>query len=156
ALDRADAAVEGWQLHALTFPAVAERLARGYRAARKLLPADWTDAHPDALHELRKRIVAHRYQMEIVIPLWRRFARMWVAEAQRLRERLGHHHDLTLLRQMTEPNQPLERWRTHLAPAILARMAEHGRGARRGARRLLVDKPKAFQRRLEVMWATSA
>jgi CHAD domain-containing protein len=154
ALDRAGDAVERWPLHVLTFAQVAERLTRGYRAARNLMPTDWTDADAEALHELRKRVVAHRYQMEMVIPLWRRFGRMWVAEAQRLRERLGHHQDLTLLLRLTEPHQPLAPWRSRLTPAIGTRMAEYVLSARRGAQRLLVEKPRAFQRRLEVMWET--
>jgi CHAD domain-containing protein len=156
ALDQAAAAVEHWPLHVLTFAEVAERLTRGYRAARNLLPADWTEADDEALHELRKRIVAHRYQMEMVVPLWRRFGRMWVGAAQRLRERLGHHQDLTLLLRLTQAHQPLAPWRSRLAPAIEARMSEHVRSARRGAQRLLVEKPKAFRRRLNVMWENGA
>jgi CHAD domain-containing protein len=136
----------------LTFAEVAERLARGYRAARKLVPGSWPQADAEALHELRKRIVAHRYQMETVIPLWRRFGKMWVGEAQRLRERLGQHQDLMLLLRMTQPHQPLARWRLRLTPAIEARIAEHVRAARRIAMRLLVEKPRAFRRRLEAMW----
>jgi CHAD domain-containing protein len=154
ALDQAGEAVGHWPLDTLTFAEVAERLTRGYRAARQLMPADWAKADAEALHELRKRIVAHRYQMEMVVPLWRRFGRMWVGAAQRLRERLGHHQDLTLLLRLTQAHQPLAPWRSRLAPAIEARMAEHVRSARRGALRLLVDKPKAFRRRLNVMWET--
>src|SRR5436190_8995363 len=152
ALATAGAAVENWTLHSLTFAEVAERLARGYRAARKLVPGRWPQADAEALHELRKRIVAHRYQMETVVPLWRRFGRMWVGEAQRLRERLGQHQDLVLLLRMTQPHQPLAHWRSRLTPAIEARIAEHVRAARRIAMRLLVEKPRAFRRRLEAMW----
>ena len=152
ALDQAGAAVESWPLHLLIFAEIAERLARGYGAARNAQPENWLDATGEALHELRKRIVTHRYQMEIVVPFWRRFVKMWVGEAQRLRERLGHHQDLLLLVRLTEPHQPLARWRARLRPAIDARKAEHVRAARRIAVRLLVEKPRAFRRRLEVMW----
>jgi len=155
-LDGASAEVAHWPLHLLTFTEIAERLARGYRAARDLMPASWTEADGEALHELRKRVVAHRYQMELVIPLWRRFGRMWVGEAQRLRERLGQHQDLLLLLRMTEPHQPLAPWRSRLTPAIDARKAEHVRASCRIAQRLLVEKPKAFRRRLEVMWEAGA
>src|SRR5262249_51693354 len=81
ALDQALAAVEQWPLHRMTSPDVARCLTRGYRAAREALPDDWADATGEDLHELRKRIVTHRYQMEIVVPLWRRFGKMWVREA---------------------------------------------------------------------------
>ena len=39
----------------------------------------------------------HRYQMDLVEPLWPRFARMWTAECQRLRDRLGQYQDLLVL-----------------------------------------------------------
>src|SRR6266567_3985271 len=105
ALAYADASIEEWPLHALTFADVADRLARAYRAARRALPRDWSDADAEDLHEVRKRIVNHRYQMETVAPLWPRFGRMWVGEAQRLRERLGKHHDLLLLSGLLHPHQ---------------------------------------------------
>jgi CHAD domain-containing protein len=153
-LDQAVAAVEVWPLHLLTFLDVAKCLTRGYRSARDALPESWSAADGEELHELRKRIVAHRYQMETVVPLWKRFGKMWVGEAQRLRERLGKHQDLLLLIKMTEPHQPLARWRSRLRPAIDERGANHVRAARRIAQRLFVEKPKAFRRRLEVMWET--
>src|SRR5258708_4311088 len=68
ALDQADAAVERWPLHVLTFADVAQRLALGYGAARRALPESWADADGEMLHELRKRSVSHRYQMETVVP----------------------------------------------------------------------------------------
>jgi len=154
ALDQALAAVEQWPLHQLTFPDVARCLTRGYRAAREALPQDWAEATGEDLHELRKRIVTHRYQMETVVPLWRRFGKMWVGEAQRLRDRLGQQQDLLLLVKMTEPHQPLARWRSRLRPAIIERGNEHLRAARRIAERLFVERPRAFRRRLEVMWET--
>ena len=154
ALDQAQAAVELWPLHPLTFADVAERLTRGYRSARNALPQSWVDSGGEELHDLRKRIVTHRYQMETVAPLWPRFGKMWIGEAQRLRDRLGKHQDLLLLARMTAPRQPLARWRSRLQDAIDQRSAEHVRAARRIAHRLFVEKPKAFRRRLEVMWET--
>jgi CHAD domain-containing protein len=155
ALDHADASVELWPLHVLTFAEVAARLAGGYRAARRMVPENWDDASAEDLHELRKHIVTHRYQMETVVPLWRRFGKMWVGEAQRLRERLGQDQDLLQLVRLTEPHQPLAPWCSRLRPAIDERKATHVRAARRIAQRLLVEKPKAFRRKLDVMWETA-
>jgi CHAD domain-containing protein len=154
ALDRATAAVDQWPLHVLTFHDIAGRLMRGYRAARRELPEDWAQADGDDLHELRKRIINHRYQMEIVQPLWPRFTKMWIGEAQRLRERLGQHQDLLMLQRLTAPHQPLARWRSRLAPTLSQRQARHVVAARRLAQRLFVEKPNSFRRRLEVMWVT--
>jgi len=151
-LAQAESAVERWPLHTLTFADVADRLALGFRDARRALPRSWSDTEPEDLHELRKRIVNHRYQMETVAPVWPRFGRMWVGEAQRLRDRLGRHQDLTLLTALMQPHQPLAPWRSRLAPAIAQRMLDHVAAARRIASRLFVEKPGAFRRRLEVIW----
>jgi CHAD domain-containing protein len=154
ALDEAGAAVDRWPLHVLTFADVAKQLAAHYRGARRAVPKDWSDADPTTLHELRKLVVVHRYQMQIVEPLWQRFTKVWIAEAQRLRERLGQHQNLEVLLTLTEPHQPLAHWRARLAPAIESRRRRHVAAAKRIATRLFVDKPGAFRRRLNVMWET--
>jgi CHAD domain-containing protein len=155
ALDDAEAAVGAWPLQAITFAQIAERLAAGYGAARAAQPDAWAQAGAEELHELRKRIVNHRYQMEIVTPLWRRFIKMWIGEAQRLRERLGKNQDQFVLARLTEPHQPLAHWRSRLLPAIEEHKAAHVKASRRMAARLLMEKPKIFRRRLEVMWETA-
>jgi CHAD domain-containing protein len=152
ALEEASTLVERWPLHLLTFDDVADQLARFYRAARGLAPPDWPAAPGEALHEFRKRVVIHRYQMDIIEPLWPRFARMWTGEAQRLRDRLGRHQDLLMLESLTAPHQPLARWRSRLMPAIAERKAAHVDGSSRIAARLFVEKPNALRRRLATMW----
>jgi CHAD domain-containing protein len=156
ALARAEASIERWPLQVLTFADVADRLTRAYRTARRTLPPNWSDADAEDLHEVRKRIVNHRYQMETVAPLWPRFGRMWVGEAQRLRDRLGQHHDLMLLNALMQPHQPLAPWRSRLAPAVAGRMKDHVAAARRIASRLFVEKPGAFRRRLAIIWETGS
>jgi CHAD domain-containing protein len=152
ALDDAEAAIPTWPLQGVTFAEIAERLARGYRSARSMQPAVWSHADTEELHELRKRVVNHRYQFEIAQPLWPRFIKMWVGEAQRLRERLGKHQDLLVLERLTGAHQPLAHWRSRLATAIEQRKAAHVVTSERIAKRLFLEKPKAFQRRLEAMW----
>jgi CHAD domain-containing protein len=152
ALDEAEGMVGRWPLYVVTFEALAGELARFYRGARRLIPADWPAAGAEELHELRKRVVIHRYQIEIVEPLWPRFVKIWTGEAQRLRDRLGKHQDLLVLASLTGPHQPLVRWRSRLAPAIGERRAVHVAAAERIAARLFLDKPKAVERRLVGMW----
>jgi CHAD domain-containing protein len=156
ALDRADSRIERWPLDPVTFPAVAENLREGYRRARHAIPEDWRIATPEELHELRTRVVVHRYQIEIIEPLWPRLGRSWVKEAQRLRARLGRHNDLTILARFVEPRGPLARWRSRLQWVIGQRQAQHVAAARRLAARLFAEKPKAFQARLEAMWNGAA
>ena len=152
ALDQAEAMVERWPLHMLTFDNVADQLAYVYRKVRQLIPDDWAAAEAEELHELRKWVVIHRYQMDIIEPLWPRFAKMWTTEAQRLRDRLGRHQDVLMLASLTGVHQPLARWRSRLAPAIAQRRAAHVDGAARLASRLFVEKPNSFRRRLTAIW----
>jgi len=151
ALTTAAQAVDAWLLD-ISFADVAEGFARHYRRARRAIPAAWQDTEPETLHELRQRVVEHRYHMELVEPLWPRFGKLWVAEAQRLRERLGSHQDLVVLGAATGPHQPLAPWRSRLAPLIEQRKAAHAAGAKRLADRLFAERPGAFRRRLESLW----
>lgn len=149
---RAGAAVDRWPLARFDRDAAARQLGAQYRRARKAIPEDWPAASADALHTLRQRVVEHRYQMEIAETLWPKVMQAWVLEAQRLRDRLGAHHDLAVLEQLTGPGQPLSRWRSQLAPLIAARQAAHVAGARRLAGRLFAETPKAFLARMAALW----
>jgi CHAD domain-containing protein len=151
-LDEAAAAAVLWPLDSFGFTAIAERLTAGYRRARRRIPADWSLASAEALHDLRLGVVDHRYQMEMIEPLWPRFGRMWTAEAERLRERLGRCQDLDVLKRLTGVRQPLAHWRSRLTPACAERSAELAQRAARIARRLFAERPKAFRRRLETLW----
>lgn len=152
ALDHATAAAMGWPMDTVGFAAVADGLAASYARARRAIPESWTGASPEALHVLRQRVVVHRYQMELAVPLWPKIGRVWIAEAQKLRDRLGHFQDLAVLQDFTAPHQPLAPWRSRLVPLIAARQAEHAASAARVARRLFAEKPKAFRRRLMSLW----
>jgi CHAD domain-containing protein len=147
--------VDRWSLDHVKFADLAESLTAGYRRAQEAVPADWTSAETEALHALRQRVIIHRYQMELATPLWPRLARVWTQEAQRLRDRLGRHHDLAMLANLAAPHQPLARWRSRLAPAIASRQADHIEAAMRQAGRLFAERPKAFCRRMEALWAAS-
>jgi CHAD domain-containing protein len=152
ALDRAEARIERWPLDELSFANVAEGLRQDYRRARHLIPDNWRAAPAHDLHELRQRVVVHRYQMEIIEPLWPRLGRSWVREAQKLRNRLGKVQDLAVLSRYAEPHQPLARWRSRLQSVISQRQAQHVAASRRIAGRLFAEKPKSFRQRLEAMW----
>jgi CHAD domain-containing protein len=154
ALSDADVAVDRWPIRNLKFNDVAKQLTASYRDARRAVPERWSHANPEALHELRKLVVIHRYQIQVVQPLWKRFTKMWISEAQKLRERLGGHQDLEVLQALTEPGQPLAFWHARLDPPIAARKRRHVAAAKKIATRMFVDKPGGFRRRLIVMWKT--
>jgi CHAD domain-containing protein len=151
-LDATTSAIESWPLDPFDFSSIAERLAAGYRAARQAIPHDWAQASAEDLHHLRQRVVDHRYQMELVEPLWPRQGRMWTEEAERLRDRLGRCQDLEILKRLTGPHQPLAHWRSRLTPACAERTTELSHRAARIALRLFAERPKAFRHRLEALW----
>jgi CHAD domain-containing protein len=151
-IDGAAAAVEAWPLDPFDFSAIAAQLAVGYRGARRRMPSDWTLASDAELHQFRQRVVEHRYQMELVVPLWPRFGKMWTEEAERLRDRLGKCQDLAVLERLTGPHQPLSHWRSRLTPACAERRLQLTHRAARIARRLFAEQPKAFRHRLETLW----
>ena len=151
-LDGALASVEAWPLDAFDFSAIAAQLAAGYRSARKRKPSEWPTASDAELHDFRRRVVDHRYQMGLVEPLWPQFGKMWIKEAERLRDRLGKCQDLAVLERLTGPHQPLARWRARLTPACAERRLQLTHRAAHIARRLFAEQPKAFRHRLEALW----
>jgi len=147
-LDQTTLFMAGWEFEEITFKQVATRLASIYERARGMVPDVWAEADPEHIHDLRKKVIEHRFQMELVEPLWPRLTKVWVAEAQRLRERLGCFNDLRVLESLTAPHQPLAPWRSRLTPLIAERQARHLESANRLCRRLFADRPKAFRQRL--------
>ena len=152
ALEAAEAEVNTWPLE-ISFAALARELSETYKLGRDDAPAkDWREVDAEVLHDLRRRVVAHRYQMELVEPLWPKFGKLWVAEAQRLRDRLGAFQDLSVLLGFTAPHGALAPWRSRLTPLIDARRAKHAKAAQRIAGRLFAERPRAFRKRIEALW----
>ena len=152
-LDYATLSLERWPLKAIDFDIVTDGLTSTYRRARQLVPDTWSDSEAEQLHDLRRRVVEHRHQMDIIEPLWPRLGKVWAEEAQRLRNQLGSCQDLAVLAELTAPHQPLAPWRSRLAPLISARRDAHLKSAARLAGRLFAEKPKAFRRRIAALWS---
>jgi CHAD domain-containing protein len=152
-LDFASLTVDRWPLKAIAFDVVADALTSTYRRSRQLVPEKWIEADAEHLHDLRRRVVEHRHQMDLVEHLWPRLGQVWAEEAQRLRNRLGACQDLAVLTALTGPHQPLAPWRSRLAPAIEARRGAHLKTAARIASRLFAEKPKAFRRRIAALYS---
>lgn len=152
-LDYATLSIERWPLAEIDFDTVADELTATYRRARQLMPNNWPETDADHLHDLRRRVVEHRHQMELVEPLWPRLAKVWAQEAQRLRDRLGACQDLAVFTGFTAPHQTLAPWRSRLGPVIEARRIAHLNTAARIAGRLFAEKPKAFRTRIAALWS---
>jgi CHAD domain-containing protein len=152
-LDYATLSLERWPLKEIDFDTVADGLTSTYRRARQLLPDSWPEAEAEHLHDLRRRVVEHGHQMDLIEPLWPRLGQVWAEETQRLRSRLGACQDLAVLTNLTAAHQPLAPWRSRLAPVIAARRASHLKTAARLAGRLFAEKSKAFRRRIAALWS---
>jgi CHAD domain-containing protein len=152
-LDYATLSLERWPLAAINFDTVADGLIATYRRGRQLLPENWAEADAEHLHDLRRRVVEHSHQMNLIEPLWPRLGKVWSEEAQRLRNRLGACQDLAVFTGLTAPHQPLAPWRSRLAPVIEVRRGAHLKTAARIAGRLFAEKPKAFRRRIAALWS---
>ena len=151
AIRSASCAVDRWPVASIGFDEIANSLTATYRRARRRIPDDWSKASAEELHELRRRVIEHRYQMELVAPLWPGLGKAWVDEAQRLRDRLGRYQDLVVLTGLTGRGRPLARWRTRLAGPIKERQSVHLAAAARLASRLFAERPKAFRRRMRAL-----
>lgn len=124
---------------------VVEGLRRAYAKARDAL--DVSD--PEALHDLRKRVVTHRYQMSFFADLAAGRGAERAARAQKLRDVLGRFQDIeTLHHRMDGVGDTL--------PAdLVARIADAAQAQQRAlmrkAKRLHADlfrvKPRAFGRK---------
>jgi len=152
-LDYATLSLERWPLKAIDFDIVTDGLTSTYRRARQLVPDTWANSEAEHLHDLRRRVVEHRHQMDLIEPLWPRLGKVWAEEAQRLRNQLGSCQDLAVLAELTAPHQPLAPWRSRLTPLISARRDAHLKSAARLAGRLFAEKPKAFRRRIAALWS---
>ena len=152
-LDYATLSLERWPLAAINFDTVADGLIATYRRARQLVPDNWAEADAEHLHDLRRRVVEHRHQMDLMETLWPRLGQVWAEEAQRLRNRLGACQDLAVFTGLTALHQPLAPWRSRLSPVIEARRGAHLKTAARLAGRLFAEKPKAFRRRIAALWS---
>jgi len=151
-LDYALLSLERWPIKDIDFGTIADQLTETYKRARRLVPADWKSPNAEDLHELRRRVVEHRHQMDLIEDLWPRLSEVWGEETQRLRNRLGACQDLEVLTRLTEPHQPLAHWRAKLLPIVAARRAAHLKNASRLAGRLFAEKPKAFRQRIAALW----
>jgi CHAD domain-containing protein len=141
-----------WNLSETGFADIADALSTTYRRAQRSIPKDWEAIEAEELHELRRRVVEHRYQMELIEPAWPRMGKLWVDEAQRLRTRLGKYQDLAVLTLKAGPHQSLAPWRSRLMPLIAHCQHDHAVAAKRIAARIFAESPKSFRRRLEALW----
>ncbi|EGP09035.1 CHAD domain-containing protein [Bradyrhizobiaceae bacterium SG-6C] len=155
-LDRASACTMSWRLEQIPFDEIVGALARSYRRARRRLPRDWNGADPEDIHDFRKAVVAFRYQLDLIAPLWPKVWNSFIGEVQKLRTQLGRSNDLVAFSLLIQPNQPLARWRSRLTPYIETRQQFHRGRAQALAARVFAETPRSFRNRVRAMAKAAA
>lgn len=126
-------------------------LARAYRQARR----DEDFSTPEAMHELRKRVVTHRYQMSFFSDLTGKAAKR-VQRAQHLRDLLGQIQDIETLKIRLEHADDLPAARREAArKACDTAQAELAAEARKAHRSLFRRPAAAFHARLKDQMAAA-
>ena len=104
-------------------------------------------------HEWRKRVKDLGYQMRLLKPIWPKMQKDLADELERLADYLSDDHDLAILRQTVVQRPPEDCTQLEdLVALIDQRRGELEVKAGRLGKRMYVDKPNAFVRRLEVYW----
>src|SRR5262245_48872953 len=151
AVQEALARLDDWASVSDQWPSVAVGVEEVYHRAQEAFAAARQDATVESLHEWRKQTKYLRHQLELLRPLWPEVLEPLAAEADHLGERLGDDHDLALLRhEVTSRRRRLGDRKSceRLIELIDQRREELQDEARLLGRRLLLDPPKTFRRRL--------
>lgn len=155
-LTRATACLANWPLERSSLEDIVTALAQSYRRARRRLPRKWEDTDPEALHDFRKAVVAFRYQLDLIAPLWPKVWHAFIDEVQRLRLQLGRSNDLVALSLLMQPKQLLAHWRSRLTPPIESRRRFHLARARLLAGRVFAESPRSFRKRIQALARAAA
>jgi CYTH domain-containing protein/CHAD domain-containing protein len=144
--------IEGWQLKKDPWKEVLGGITRVYRRGRRAQRAAEADPGDEELHEWRKRAKDLRYGLELLRGAWSGPLEATAAEADRLSDLLGDHHDLALLREDLHQRRLGEEETRSLEAAIEARQEALAAAAFALGRRIYAERPKDFGRRLDRYW----
>lgn len=139
---------------------VGSGLRRTYRQGKNLL---WQleitgqqNVSDETWHELRKCAKALGYQLRLLRPIWPGPINILLGEFDQLTDRLGDDHDLAVLRVriLSQPSETQDSTETqHIFLRSLARRRRKLQlDSLQLARRIYVEKPGQFERRLAAYW----
>ncbi|MFG0284418.1 MAG: CHAD domain-containing protein [Phycisphaerales bacterium JB039] len=136
------------------FGVVAAGLRRTYRDGREAMKIARREPAIEALHEWRKRVKDHRYQISMLRQLWPTVMEARQAELHRLSDLLGADHDLATLSAILH-SEDLGLDLEALMPLIERRRAELIAQAWPLGARLFAEKPGRFAKRIGALWAAA-
>lgn len=154
-LRQAVARIDEWTSDVREGQVVAKAFAESYRRARQTLHAVIAGATAEKLHEWRKQIKYHRYQVRLFQDAWPAILEAHYEELKRLSDLLGDDHDLVVLRQTVEAGQSPEldeRTTAGLKQRVERRRCELQAEAVPLGRLLFAEKPKQLARRFLHYW----
>jgi CHAD domain-containing protein len=152
AIEAAAEVVPAWDLGGGSWSLIAPGLTRSYREGREALARTRRHGSAANVHELRKRVKDLWYQLRLLHDAWPEQLQASAAEAHRLAELLGDHHDLAVLAADLGSRQELDANRSQAEQLIAARQDELLREALALGARLYAEKPKHFRRRIRAYW----
>lgn len=143
--------IRSWDLGEASWKTVDPALTRAYRRGRKAMKAaaGGTEA---GFHEWRKGAKDLWYELRLLSEAWPAPLEAAAAEAHRLSELLGDHHDLAVLRDDLHQRRLGAEESRALEAAIDRRQEELAAEALALGRRLYAEPPKDFGRRLRRYW----
>lgn len=142
--------IRGWDLEGDAWEIVDAGLVRTYRRGRRAMKAVSRRRREADFHEWRKRAKDLWHELRLFACAWPGPLEATAAEAHRLSDLLGDHHDLAVLRQdLRGRNLPGE---AALEAAIGRRQDELAAEALSLGRRLYAERPQDFSRRLRRYW----
>jgi CHAD domain-containing protein len=144
--------VQDWPLERDSFDAVAGGLKRAYRRGRRDLAAARSEPTVESLHEWRKRAKELWYHHTLLRDLWPPVMNAVGDQAHDLSDLLGDDHDLAVLAAWVREHADAE---PEFFEAVEGRRAQlQGKAFELGAV-LYAEKPSAFARRIEGLWAAN-
>jgi CHAD domain-containing protein len=154
--------VRTWTPAGDDFGVVRDGLERAYRRGREALSEARRDPTPENLHEWRKRVKDHWYNLSVLRDVWPPVMRPLADAAHQLSELLGDANDLAVLLEFASSygTDPACAERAAALAAVVEPRREQLRAeAFALGERIYAEKPRAFARRMEKLfeaWRSAA
>lgn len=130
-------------------------LRRGYRRCRKALDVALEHPNDEMLHNLRKHIQSHWRHMQLVRRIWPEAIDTRIHAARQLSQWLGDDHDLYVLQNFADralAGTHHAKARNEVREVCSARQHQIRLAVEPLVRKLLAEKPAAFEARMAVYW----
>lgn len=150
---RAKTRISQWPLGNLGWSDLQAGLKRTYKRNRRALAKVQTSATNVKLHDWRKRAKDFWHQLRLLHNAAPHVMEDWTDELKTLTHYLGDDHDFAMLADVLQEKDVPERTREVLTSLIRTRRTQLQRAALDLGRRLYVERPRAFAKRIAGYYA---